>query len=158
MIKKMMALLLVIGIALMLMYPATALKITKKEKLLPYDKDETISIEVYVKAEKEEEAGKYKLEIEDDDRFTWVDDNDDSDTIKNGEDRLLSVEATANDPGDGSYIFTYHIYHVVNETETEVGNGTFEVEIGQGDSSCGMVFFAIPLVGLIALVALVRRK
>ena len=161
MIKKMMALLLVIGITIMLIYPATALKITKNEReVFTYDKDETIKIEIWVEVEDENETGKYKLEVEDKSPFTWVDDdNDDSEDIDTpGEARLLVVEAEADDPSDGKYLFTYHIYRVVDGNETEVETGTFEVEIGKGDGSCGMVFFAIPLVGLIALVALVRRK
>jgi len=140
------------------------LKVTPKEKVLNYKKGETIQIQVYVKVEDETETGKYKLEVEEKSGFEWVDDNDKSHTIDTAnEERLFVVEVTSEDAADGNYIFKYHIYHVedVNgtEVETKVHSGDYEIEIGKGDSeTCGLVFFAIPVVGLVALVALVRRE
>ena len=165
MIRKIIALLIVLGLAMMLVYPVTALKVTPKEKVLNYKKGDTIQIQVYVKVETDNETGKYKLEVEEKSGFEWVDDdNDDSETIDTaGEERLLEVKATAEDPSDGNYIFKYHVYYVEDdngtEVETEVDSGDYEIEIGAGDSDvCGLVFFAIPVVGLVALVAIVRRE
>ena len=161
MIRKIIALLMVLGLAMMLVYPVTALKVTPKEKILNYKKGDTIQIQVYVKVETDNETGKYKLEVEEKDGFKWVDDNDKSETIDTaGEERLLVVEATAEDASDGNYIFKYHVYSVSeNGTETKVHSGDYEIEIGAGDSDvCGLVFFAIPVVGLVALIAIVRRE
>jgi len=158
--RKVIALLMVLGLALMLAYPVMALKVDKEEKILPYKKGDTIDVKVYIEVENENETGKYKLEVEKKEGFEWVDDDDVSETIDTvGEGRWLIVQLTSDDASDGKYIFTYHIYKVVNGTENEIETDTFEVEIGKGDNdACGLVFFAIPVVGLVALVALVRRE
>jgi len=160
MIRKIIALLIVLGLAMMLVYPVTALKVTPKEKVLNYKKGDTIQIQVYVKVETDNETGKYKLEVDKKSGFEWVDNDDKSETIDTaGEEHLLVVEVTAENATDGNYIFKYHVYSVVNDTETQVFSGDYEIEIGSGDSDvCGLVFFAIPVVGLVALVALVRRE
>lgn len=160
MMKKTIALLLVLGMFFMLMSSVTALKITPKERFLNYKKGDTIQIQVYVKVENENETGKYKLVVEEKTGFEWVEDEDESETIDTaGEERLLIVEVKGDDPADGNYIFKYKVYFVdENDDETLVESGDYEIEIGSGDSECGMVFFAIPVVGLIALVAIVRKR
>jgi len=100
--------------------------------------------------------------VEEKNGFQWVDGNNVTVTIDTkGEGRRLILEVTADDPVDGKYLFKYYIFRVDNETglEVEVAADTFEVEIGMGDSeACGVVFFVIPIVGLLALVAFVKRE
>lgn len=160
MLKKGIITLLVLGLIVLMAHPASALVIEKEERIFPYEKDDTFEIKVYIEVENESEIGKYKLEVEEKDGFEWVDDNDESETIDIvGEGRWLIVEVTAEDPGDGKYLFNYHVFRVNNETEVEVGSDTYEVEIGMGDSdTCGLIFFAIPVAGLLALVAFVKRE
>jgi len=144
----------------LLAYPASALEITKNEKPLPYEKDGTIEIDVYIEVENESEIGKYMMEVEEKDGFQWVESDNVSVTIDTvGEGRRLVVKVTGEDLTDGKYIFKYHIFRVNNGTEVEVRSDNFEVEIGKGDSeACGAVFFAIPIIGLLALVAFVKRE
>lgn len=162
MVKKMIITLMALGMIVLLAYPASALKIEKGETQIPYDKDGTMAIKVYVEVEAENETGEYMLEVEEKSGFQWVDDNNVSVTIDTvGEGRWLVLEVTGDNPADGKYLFVYHLFRVDNETglEVEVGSDSFEVEIGMGDSeACGAVFFAIPVVGLLALVAFVKRE
>ena len=160
MLKKGIITLAVLGIIVLLAYPASARKINKEETQIPYDKGDTIEIKVYIEVEDENETGEYMLEIEEKDGFQWVDGNNVSVTIDTvGEGRWLVIKVTAEDPADGKYIFNYHVFKVNNGTEVEVASDNFEVEIGLGDGdACGAVFLALPIFGLLALVAFVKRE
>ncbi|MDP7264531.1 MAG: hypothetical protein QGH39_03125, partial [Candidatus Thermoplasmatota archaeon] len=72
MFKKGIITLAVLSMIVLLAYPASALEITKNEKPLPYEKDGTIEIDVYIEVENESEIGKYMMEVEEKDGFQWV--------------------------------------------------------------------------------------
>ena len=161
MMRRLLFVLVMLGAAIILSSTAQAVIVTLDEdSTFDFDKDEDIEIKIWVEKEKEDERGNYTVTIKDRPDCKIKDNSSVTKLLHNTGDKksyTFTVEQDE-DIDDGKLVFEYE---VSNETGGIVETGEYEVEIGEGGSDggpCGAVFFMIPLVGLLALVAFVKRE